>query len=245
MERNNRLFSNYKLIIAGVIIVALLIALIINLIPKERAITTLEEKGIKDFSAKVMPYMDEIDLTNEGPGADKLSDISTDRYIAYALEYSYNNNDKSELSATEIKDLIASIFDVELNEEKINSVGISPLLLDKHVGHEPVNMVYSIDKTNYTKRDIAAIPVSNYVLTSIKADKDDYVVTYDKFSVKNPYDALNNAKEDIPGINAYLNGNGKVAPVKAAIDGSFANKDKETVVKMKTKDSKLTITSIK
>lgn len=249
MERKNRLFSNYKLIIAGVIIVALVVALILCVIPKERKLTALEEERLKENSKDVMLHMEEIDRGSEGTGADELKDISKDRFIAYALEYAYSTESKTELSVSDIKSIIESKFDIQVSEDDLNGVGISPILLDKHVNHEPINRIYSISKTGFTKRDIASIPVSNYILTSMKADGDDYIITYDKYTVKNPYDALNAATDNIPAINDYLNGNGKVAPVKAAITSdnaaNIANKDKETTIKYSVKNGKITIVSIK
>ncbi len=155
--------------IAGLILIAILFSAIATIfIPKQNEfpVSELERIALKEYSAKYANYLEEIDRTGD---ADKdnqnnpiINNFPLDRYIAYALEYSYNENDKSELTVKEIKKFLESVFDAEFKEEEINNVGISPLLLDKNVNHDPVSKVYSIQKTT-DKRQIAAIPITKYI----------------------------------------------------------------------------------
>ena len=252
MERKSGILNKTTIILAALLVAA--IAFIIVLIfPKERKINALERIGINDFSDKVIISMEEIDRTvdsstNVTALPKELKDISKDRFIAYALEYAYEKDNKTTLTANEIKDIIENIFDIEISTDEINSVGISPTLLDKNVGHDPVNEAYTISKENRTKREIALIPIAKYIQTSVKAEDDNYVVKYDKYIVKNPYDVLSITNNDMSKINDYLNGKGKASSIKAIINAdnaaSVASKEKETTIKYTVKNDKITIVSI-
>jgi hypothetical protein len=253
MEREVRIKTILKFALTAVIAAAITFV-IVKITTPERQATVLEQNAVKDFSAKVMSHMEELDFDTSNVDSSNESNpvvngYPLDRYIAYALEYSYDRHDKSELSTTEIKELIARLFDIELDSEKLNGVGVSPLLLDKHIGHEPINQVYNIRK-EYTKRDIADIPVSAYVLNEIKVNSENtiYTVTYNKYTAKNPYDILPHANSNAD-VNAYLNGKGKISSIKALITAdnaeSISAAEKQTTVEYIVKDGELRVKSIK
>lgn len=244
--------KNRKIAIIAVIL-ALITAIFIQLLPKERQITDLERISLNKYSDNVMSYMEEIDITAKSDEEKlkedgKLDNISLDRYIAYALEYSYGEDNKTSLSVKEIKKIIKKIFDIDLNTEKLNTIGITPLLLDKHVDHDIVSKVYSIRKDGFNSRDIAAIPVAKYIQKSIKADKNDYIITYDKYYIKNPHDAVGHASGNTSNVSEYLEGKGHVSAIKNIINESNADSigsvEKETTIRVTVKDDKLIITSI-
>ena len=253
MEREARIKTILKFALTAVIAAAITFV-VVKITTPERQATILEQNAVKEFSAKVMSHMEELDFDTST--ADQNSQINPivdgyplDRYIAYALEYSYDRNDKSSLTTEEIKTLIAKLFDTELNPEQINNVGVTPLLLDKHINHEPVSATYSIRK-EYNKRDIAAIPVSNYILDSIKVNSDNtiYTVTYNKYTAKNPYDILPHANSNAE-VNEYLNGKGKISSIKALITAdnaeSITSAEKQTTVEYIIKDNALHVKSVK
>ena len=253
MEREVRIKTILKFALTAVI-AAVITFVIIKITTPERQATILEQNAVKDFSTKVMSFMEEIDFDTSDIDQDNQSNpivngYPLDRYIAFALNYSYDRNDKSELTTDEIKELIASLFDIELNPDQINGVGITPLLLDKHIGHEPVSGIYSIRK-DYNKRDIAAIPVSNYILDNIKVNSDNtiYTVTYKKYTAKNPYDILPHANSNAK-VNEYLNGKGKISSIKALITAdnadSIVSSEKQTTVEYIVKDDSLRVKSVK
>ena len=232
------------IIVAGVIIFS----------PKqtEFPLSELERISLEEHSAKAANYLEEIDNSEESSKDaahnPTINNHHLDRYIAFALEYNYNENDKTELTVKEIKKFLESIFDGEFNENDINSVGISPLLLDKNVNHDPVGKTYSIKK-DFSKRQIADIPISKYIIKNSFTDKDKsiYTIVYDKYTAKSPYDIL----PHIDGANTkdYLEGKGKVASFKNAINSDNAKKitnpEKETIVEYILKGNQLKIKSIK
>ena len=241
--------------IVGLALVAIIIvAGVIIFSPKqtEFPLSELERISLEERSAKAANYLEELDRNEE---IDKdaahnpiANDYPLDRYIAFALEYNYNENDKTELTVKEIKKFLETVFDGEFDEKDINSVGISPLLLDKNVSDDPVGEVYSIRK-DFDKRQIADISISKYIIKKSFTNKDKsiYTIIYDKYTAKSPYDIL----PHIDGANTkdYLEGKGKVTSFKNAINSDNAKKitnlEKETIVEYILKDNQLKIKSIK
>lgn len=241
--------------IAGILLIAILAIVITNIfIPKqtEFPLSELERISLEERSASAANYLEEIDKLGDFDKDSKSNPIINgsplDRYISFALEYSYNESDKSELSVKEIKKILESTFDAEFSEEAINGIGISPLLLDKNVTHDPVAKTYSIKK-DYGKRQIANIPISKYIIKKsfTNKDKSTYTIVYDKFTAKSPYDILPHI--DAAGTKDYLEGKGKVSSFKNAINADnvkeITNPEKETTVEYILKDGKLLIKSIR
>ncbi len=236
----------------AIVVAVLLIAAIAGIIivksqPTEFPLSSLESLALTEHTETAINYLEEIDKGSET--FDSLADYPLDRFIAFALEYNYNENDKTEISAKQIKKLIESIFDITLKTDDINNVGISPLLLDKNVTHDPVGKVYSI-QPHTDKRIIADIPITKYIenKTFTNKDKTAYTVVYDKFTAKSPYDILPHL-ESMEGVNDYLNGNGKIKSLKDSITKSAAEKlgdpVKQTTIEFVLKDKKLLIKSIR
>ena len=243
----------YILVAVGAAAIAVLITLII---PKGRDVTVLERNAVNEYSDKVMAHLEEIDFdTSEVDQGNESNPVYNgfplDRYIAYTLEYFNDFKDKKEVSVKEIKDFLASHFDIDVEEDVINGVGISPLLLDKYVSHEPVSKVYSIKK-EFSKREIADIKISKYIMTGdIKVNSDNtiYTVTYNKYTAKSPYDVLPHSDGGNAGVNDYLNGKGKISSIKALITADNAESitptEKQTTIEYTIKDDHLCIKSIK
>ena len=223
----------------GVILVVILIIVLIT-----THMSRLEKDILKEDSTTIMSYMDTIENTKSD------AEDGLDQYILYALEYSYNENDKSSLNCEEIKNLIESKFDVELSKDKLNAVGITPLLLDNSVMHNPEEQVYSMDRENITQRQIADIPIIFYNEKSTKKIGGKYIVKYEKVTIKNPYEILNyysdlnneainneakdkkkNKKQeeiktyDTTKIMNYLTAKGKIKDVKAAVNDEIIKKE--------------------
>lgn len=245
MERKN--------IIIAVLLVAVAALGINAYMPKQRQITELEQAAVDSFSSDIMNYMEEIDITTKDEEEKlkqdvSLSDISLDRYIAFALQYSVDKNDKYELTTKEIKNLVKKIFDVELDTDKINKVGVSPLLLDKHIDHEPVGQIYSLRKEVKSKQEIANTPIAKYIQRNTELSGDDYVVTFDKYVAKNPYDVLPHSNQSNIKTKAYLDGEGKINDFKKLINADNADKvgvkEKQTIIKLTVKNGKLIIKSV-
>ena len=217
-------FITPRNIIGLALIAIIIVAGVVIFSPKqtEFPLSELERISLEEHSAKATNYLEELDRNEE--------------------------NDKAELTVKEIKKFLESVFDGEFNENDINSVGISPLLLDKNVSHDPVGETYSIKK-DFNKRQIADIPISKYIIKNSFANKDKsiYTIVYDKYTAKSPYDILPHI--DGAGTKDYLEGKGKVTSFKNAINSGNAkeitNPEKETIVEYIVKDNQLKIKSIK
>ena len=237
-----------KLAIAVVAVIAIAIATIIAVksIPTEYPLSDLESLALNEHTKTAINYLEEIDKDNET--YTNLTDYPLDRFIAFALEYNYNENDKTEISAKQIKKLVESIFDITLKTDDINNVGISPLLLDKNVTHDPVGKVYSI-QPHTDKRIIADIPITKYIENKTFTDKDKtiYAVVYDKFTAKSPYDVIPHASGE--GVKDYLDGRGKIKSIKNTITKDNAAEivapAKQTTITYVIKNGKILIESIK
>ena len=244
------------MIMLGVLLVVILLTTIILLIElrKSKQISNLEEIKINETSKTTMLFMEEIETSKD-----------LDRYISYALEYSYNIDDKDTLTTKEIKDFIEKRFNVTLGEEELNNIGVTPYLLDKSIGHNPEEKTYRIDKSGITQPMIAKIPVVKYEINSMKKKKNKFIVTYDKYVVANPYEILNyyndsamnipeDQKEnyqpyDTSAIYNYLTCKGKITTLKDAITKDNIEKigkiDKQLEVTYIIKDDNLVIENIK
>lgn len=248
--------KNKLMIMLGVLLLVILLTTIILIIVinKSKKISNLEEIKINETSKTTMLFMEEIETSKD-----------LDRYISYALEYSYNIDNKDSLTAKEIKEFIEKRFNIELKEEEINNVGVTPYLLDKSIGHNPEEKTYKIDKTGITQSMIAKIPVIKYEINTIKKHKKEFIVTYDKYVVENPYEILNYYNDmgnelteeerenykpyDTSEIYNYLTCKGKITTLKDAITKDNIEKlgkiDKQIEVTYIIKDDNLVIDNIK
>ena len=242
--------NKHLFIVLGVLLIVLL--LVILLIIKTTKLSKIEKIKIEDTSSDIMLFYEEIDNKEVN---------DTDGYIAYALEYSYNVNDKSELTTKEIKELIESKFNIKLEEDKINDVGITPYLLKKNISHDPSEKKYSIDKSILTQQDISEIPITKYEITNIKKKGKKYIVTYDKYVVKNPYEIMNYYSDlnvqseeeettyDTSEILNYLTCKGKITSVKKILTKddleTLAKKEKSIEIKYILVDGNLKIDNSK
>lgn len=214
--------------------------------------TTLEEKSIKDVSKRVMPYMDRIENSKES----KLN-----KYVYYALEYAYNENNKTELTVNEVKKIILDVFNYDTSDKKLKNIVLSPEMMENYITYDFITGKYRIDKSQITQSEIAKKKLTFYEIDSIKKiSSTHFKVTYDKYVVTNPYEILNyysdlnnkkNSKKkyDITPIYNYLVAKGKEKDIKNYVIGAnferFAKKKGELKVDYVVKNNKLVIDSYK
>lgn len=232
------------------LIVLVLVILLSSLFIKNK-ITGLEKALLTEQTEKAMLYVDSIDI----------NDTQTDSYILYALEYSYNENDKDTLTYKEIQTIIKNIFDKDLSEDSLNAVGITPLLLDNNVIHKMEEKSYSINKKNMTQRQIANIPINIYKQTKVKKKRSKYIVEYEKITIENPYDILNYYNDlsasqpdqepyDTTAIMNYLTAKGKMKDIKSVVNDKIIEQygkvyDKKIIVTCELEGTKFIIEDIK
>lgn len=210
------------IILSSVIVLAIIICSLMLLIAKKQIkLTALEQSTLKNAGEVSMLYFDKIDSENNG----------IDQYIAFALEYSSNEDNKNELTINEIKDITSEFFNLSLNSEDLKENGISPLLLENNISYDYEKETYSIHKNKLSQQDIANTDIIIYVYENAKKQKDKYIVTYKKYIINNPCEVLNyyeqteenedgtisNKKYDTTEILAYLKAKGNVNAIKKAV----------------------------
>ena len=226
-----------------------IIVLLIILIGCSR-VTPLEEKTIKEVSKRVMPYIDRVENSKE----EKFN-----KYVYYALEYAYNEYDKTELTVKEIKKIIENTFNYDINDKKIKSISLTKEMMENNIIYDFVTGKFLIDKTQITQSEIANKKLTFYEIDSIKKiSSEHFKVTYDKYVVTNPYEILNyytdlnnkkstKKKYDITPIYNYLVAKGKEKDVKNYVIGGnfekFAKKKGKLKVDYIVKNDKLVIDS--
>lgn len=235
--------------VGGLFLILLLIAIVISYIGSEK-ITDLERLKIEDTSKETMAYFYELDLCDSN---------EIDKYINYAIEYNYNENNISSTTSIEVYDIIKSKFNLDINKEDIISIGITPCILEKNITYDFDNDTFTIHKEEQTYLQIAEQPIYDYLIKKInKVNNKTYQVTYEKYIIKNPYEILNyymnlntenndtpsenNEKYDVEEINKYLKGEASLKTLKKHLNDELvreiADKEKEIVVTYKViKDS--------
>lgn len=254
--------ENTGIMILGVLILIFLVFTAVYLIGT-RNISSIEEKTLREKSDDLMLYIEDITLSES-------NDI--DKYIVYALNYSYNKNNKNDLTCEEITTFIKENFTIDIDTEKIRNMGVSPLMLTKNITYEPSTDSYKMNIMSKNPQTIKDEPIVYYKLEKIsKKNKKKYVVTYKKYIIENPENMLNYYMEvnnntegvldesgnmtydliDTAPIVKYLMGTGKLANIKNLIKekylSSYAKEDKKGEIKVTyiVKDNQLLIDKYK
>ena len=224
-----------------------------------RNVSSIEEKEIKNSSSELMYYIDDITLS-------KSKEI--DKYILFALDYTYNTTGKDSMTVTELNDFFKDHFTKKFTEESIKNIGITPMLLEKNVTYDVTTNAYKLNNVKKDNATIAETPITYYKLEGIvKINKRKYRATYRTYTIENPYDMLNyylekNSKvegvekdgvytydlKDITPIRNYLSGSSKIGSLKKSIDSDvskYAKKGKKLKVTYTIKNDKILIDKIK
>lgn len=254
--------ENTGMVILGILILIFLVFTAIYIIGTKN-ISEIEEKTVRNKSEELITYIEDITLNDSK---------EIDKYIIYALSNSYNKESKNSLTCKEIYEFITENFTIEISEEKIRNMGISPSMLEKNISYNPTTDSYEILSTKLDGQTIAETPITYYKLEKIsKKNKKKYVVTYSKYTIEDPYKMLNyymdeNMKNEgvededgnitydlvdtTPLVN-YLTGSGKLGDAKNIIDDNkidnYATHDKKGKIKITyvAKGDKLLIDKIK
>lgn len=252
--------KNLGVVMIGILIIIFLSFTLIYLIGT-RNISALEKRELKEKSKNLINYIEDIVLSD----SDKI-----DKYIIYALDYSYNVNSKSELTSKEIYNFIIENFTLKISEEEIKNTGVSPLMLEKNITYNSITDSYKLNATSKDAETISKTPIIYYKLEKIrKINKKKFVMIYRQYTIENPYDMLNyyleknmnnEGKEnengdmvydlhDITPIRNYLMGNGKIADIKSSVIdddiGKYSKKGKKLKITFKVNDDKIFISKIK
>lgn len=252
--------KNIGIVILGILVLIFLVFTFVYLFGT-RNISSIEEKELKDNSKELVNYLEDITLSES-------KDI--DKYIIFALDYSYNVNSKNSLTVSELYEFITSKFTIKTSEEQIKNIGITPIMLEKNIVYDPQTSSYILNVLGQNASKIAETKVTYYKQEKIsKINKRKYVVTYRTYTIENPYDILNyyleknnkaEGKEDEEGnmsydlvditpIRNYLMGNAKLGTLKNSIIdediSNYAKKGKKIKVTYIVKDNNILIDKIK
>ncbi len=224
-----------------------------------RNISSIEEEFIVNNSRNLVNYLDDL-VQNKSKKVDK--------YILFALDYSYNVNSNNQMTVDEIYDFITEHFTLKVTKEDIKNIGITPLLAGKNVTYDVTSGAYKFNSIKVDSDTISKTPVTYYKLESIsKISRSKYVATYTIYTISNPYDAYNyymdkNQKnngmevdgnmvydlKDLLPMRNYLAGSGSINSFKNSIDSDvskFAKKGKKVKITFVNKNSKLLISKVR
>lgn len=177
-----------------------------------------EERALLDiFSSHALLYLDEYDIEDEDGNPDE-----TARLIAYAVAYNFGENNKTETTVDEVKQIAADVFGKEIDESKIFEASMNGYVQNKNIIYRESKDSFSLDLSFVTKDKIAITPLYLYREKKARSTGGKTIVRYEKYKIKSPYSLLNysaiNEGEDA-GIEAYLNGEGSYASLKRSAKG--------------------------
>ena len=238
---------NNKIVLASIISVVVIIIIVIGLWMNSKRLTNLEKIKIEETCNKISNYLDEV----------YMFDDDARKYIDFAAEYLYNQENKEEFSLNDVLNIINDTFDIDYSEEDFAKVGISSRMLDKNIIYDNTSNSFKY-KQNKTKADIANTLIVKYELKKMKKiNKKKFEVTLDKYVVENPYEVLNyfndyNMKQEdsskrfnTDDIVKYLKGKENVKVIKDLINKDniekFGKIDGSIKITFVIKDNKLKI----
>ena len=238
---------NNKIVLASIISVVVIIIIIIGLWMNSKRLTNLEKIKIEETCNKISNYLDEVYMFDDDAG----------KYINFAAEYLYNEENKEEFSLNDVLNIINDTFDIDYSEEDLVKVGISSRMLDKNIIYDNTSNLFKY-KQNKTQADIANTLIVKYELKKMKKiNKKKFEVTLDKYVVENPYEVLNyfndyNMKQEdsskrfnTDDIVKYLKGKENVKVIKELINKdnieNFGKIDGSIKITFVIKDNKLKI----
>ena len=238
---------NNKIVLASIISVVVIIIIVIGLWMNSKRLTNLEKIKIEETCNKISNYLDEV----------YMFDDDARKYIDFAAEYLYNQENKEEFSLNDVLNIINDTFDIDYSEEDLAKVGISSRMLDKNIIYDNTSNSFKY-KQNKTQADIANTLIVKYELKKMKKiNKKKFEVTLDKYVVENPYEVLNyfndyNMKQEdsskrfnTDDIVKYLKGKENVKVIKDLINKDniekFGKIDGSIKITFVIKDNKLKI----
>lgn len=237
--------KNKKIIILiGVILlIGIIITISIVFNKQKNKITDLEQIKINEINDDIIDYIEYIEEN---------SDI--DKYILFSLKYSSDKNDKYSLTLKEMKEIIENKFNKSFTEEILEKNGISPLLMENDIGYDYDSQTYFIYKIKKSYAEIANTKIIKYIQKDIVKKNNQFIVTYNKYVIDNPYDILNYYSSNEPEtdtieISKYLKGEEKIGTIKKYLNennvSKIGKKQKDITITYIIKDNKILIDKVK
>lgn len=250
MKKNLKKIVNFVqtidkgILLIGLAVIVALVVLIV-LFAGANKLSESDKKVINDASDKYMNYMSLVEESTHDDNG---------KYINYAITYVSNEEEKNNVSITEVITVLDRVFDIQLTEEEITKIGITEDMFNNGVVYEPTVKEFSINNVK-TNQDIQATELKKYVISKItKKGKNKFVVVYDKYLIKDPYKVLNyyhdfDVSFDVEPIKKYLQGKANLKTILSYINDTNVSKIGEKTDKLKVtyefKDGNLKIESFK
>ena len=241
--------ENIRIVILGILALIFLVTIIVYLIISKN-ISKIEEEKINKETREYANYIEDIvDI--------KSKDL--DKYIIYTLDYYYNVKGTNELTSAEIADFLNNNLHKKVKEEEILNFGVNPTMVERNITFDASTNKYKLNDAKIDRQSIAKKEVIYYRQKKIrKINKNKYVITYEKYIIKDPYAALDyylerNRKDegkeqkdgsmqydivDISEMKEYLI-TGKVSYLK-----HFFNQNDKEMKKFEKKSGKIKITYV-
>lgn len=242
------------IVILGILVLIFLVFTSIYLLGT-RNVSNIEKQEIQANSKDLINYIEDITNTES-------KDI--DRYIIFALDYSYNINSINTLTIDQIYEFLHDKFTLKIKKDDLEHIGVTPVMLNYDIIYDSTKKAYTMNVIKKNANVIMETPIIYYKLDKIsKINKRKYVAVYRQYTIENPYDILNYYLEknmtydsdkqdkivDVTPIRNYLMGNAKVSSVKNIINdqdiSKYGKKGKKIKVTYIYKDNNIIIDKIK
>lgn len=237
------------MMILGILVLIFLVFIAIYLLGTKN-VSNIERKTIEDNSKKLLYNIEDIVLSDS-------KDI--DKYIIYALKYSYNVNNKNALTVDEIYNFLNENFVLKITKKDIKNLGVTPIMASEGIVYNNESKKYLLTIARKGANEVIETPITYYKLEKIsKKSKKRYVVTYRQYTINDPYKMLNyyieknnssNESTDINIIRNYIMGNEKLYTLKNFIKDedihNYAKKGKRMKITYIYEDDKIKIEKIK
>lgn len=221
-----------------------IIITILCIVLNSNKVTKLEKIKITEYSDKYFNY---IDTVLSYPN-------NSDRYLNFALTYLAENNDKKEFTEEEVIDFIYEVFGVKYTEKDIIQIVLVEGKVKTGFKYDKKKKIFKYEG-NVSRADIANSTISEYEIVKIKKkNKNKFVVTYNKYTIENPYlmynyyndiNSKSDDKIDLTDLTEYLKGNRKVSDIKKYISKNSIEKygkiTKNVKITFVVRNDKLTI----
>lgn len=237
-------FKSKKGIIISCCTLFVIIITILCIILNSNKVTKLEKIKIEEYTNKYFDYIDTVLLypNNE------------ERYLNFALTYLVENNDKTVFTNEEVIDFINDTFSLNYTDKDITKIVLVEGKLKSSYKYDKKKKEFTY-VGSVSRKDIAETTISEYEITKIKKKSNNkFVVTFNKYTVENPYLIYNyynelnskkDEKEDLTDLTEYLKGNRKVSDIKKYISKNniekFGKIKKNVKITFIIKNDKLTI----
>ena len=228
-------------------------------------VSSVEKIKLTEISNSIIDCFEDIEDTESK---------ELDKYIIYALDRNYLNNESDSLTTEDMAKFLNDIFSINIAAEDLENTGISPAMLDKNIVYDFNAKTFTMFKSKLRMSEIAETKIYKYELNEMYKEDGKYIVTFNKYIVSNPYQILNyyndlnnkasqpvvdeetgevieeasGEKVDTKEISDYLRGNATMETIKKYITSQNIDEVGENkgvvTIKFVEKDDKLLIDSI-